>query len=521
MRRNSRDLFELVTKLSPAEKRAISRTAAASGGDRLSKYGILFDEIAAQSEYDEDALQSCARANNIHDLPGSKRYLYNLILDQMTKKLWSETTTGKLRTMVGHAAALFMRGLFTQARTILGKARDLADRSENLEALIQIEAYELRLRMHTGIPSLTAESVDESYGTLIGVIDRLKEVTELEHLASRMYVLEMTDGRIRDGSVKQKAEKLMQSPIVQRLGDSSSPSVQLEWHDLHLRYYRMHAEGERTYFHSRAKVRVLEENPAFADDNKHLCIFSYGHHLMECVKSGRWAEFEHYRTHLVTLRSRYPGRLSTVNEIASYTEIWGAIHRANPQGLLLAIKSAGQFLLKDNGSLELSSIIGISYGLTYGAIMLEDYRMALDWVNRILNNPQLDQVGDVAVYVRLINLLIHYELGNTEVLEYNLRSTFRFLQRRERMYQVESTLLSFIRQLPRIITSEELRELFIELRSELRVLSSDPLERGAMDYFAFDAWLSSKIEGRKFIDLWREERQEVWQDLRQEELVNE
>ena len=521
MRRNSRDLFELISKLSPSEKRAISRAAAASGGARPSKYGILFDEIAAQNEHDEEALQRCAHANDIHDLPGSKRYLYNLILDQMSKKYWSETTAGKLRTMIAHADTLFARGLYAQARTILDKARALARRAESFESLIQIEGIEIRLRMHTGTPALSAAVVDDGYNALIGVIDRLREVSELEHLASRMYVLEMSAGRIRDESLAREAAGLMQSEAVQRLQHHASPHVQLEWHDLHLRYYRLRSDAARTYFHSRAKVEVLERHPAFADNYKHRNIFSYGHHLMECIKSGRWLEFEHYRNQLLSFRGRYPDKQSTINEIETYTTLWGAINRANPEELSSAIASAATWLKEDGDTLELASTIGILYGLAYGSILLEDYRTALDWAGNMVHHPHLDQVGDVAVYARIINLLIHYELDNSEVLEHHLRSTFRFLHRRQRMYRVESALLHFIRQLPHVFNPAVLRELFIDLRAELRCLSNDPHESGALEYFAFDAWLTSKIDGRRFIDVWREERQEVWQDRQHAEVPDE
>lgn len=521
MRRNSRDLFELISKLSQSEKRAISRAAAASGGARPSKYGILFDEIAAQSEHDEEALQRCAQENDIHDLPGSKRYLYNLILDQMSRKYWSETTAGKLRTMIAHAVTLFARGLYTQARTILDKARGLARRAESFEALIQIEAIEINIRMHTGTPTLTADAVDEGYKALFDAIDRLKESAELERLAGRMYALEMNAGRIRDENIAQEAEALMQSQVLQRSQHNKSPHSQIEWHDLHLRYYRLRSDAARTYFHSRAKVDVLEQHPAFADSNKHRSIFSYGHYLMECVKSGRWREFEHYRNQLLLLKSRYPDKQNTINEIETYTGLWGAIHKANSQELSPAIVSATKWLVENGDTLELSSTIGILYGLAYAAIFLEDYRTALDWAGKMVHHPQLDQIGDVAVYARIINLLIHYELGDTDVLEHHLRSTFRFLHRRRRMYRIESALLHFIRHLPLVYDPEVLRELFIDLRAELRCLSTDPLEWGALEYFAFDAWLTSKIEGRKFIDVWREERQEVWQNRQREELVNE
>lgn len=521
MRRNSRDLFELISKLSPSEKRAISRAAAASGGARPSKYGILFDEIAAQSDHDEEALQRCAHENDIHDLPGSKRYLYNLILDQMSKKYWSETTAGKLRTMIAHAVTLFSRGLYTQARTILDKARGLARRAESFEALIQIEAIEINLQMHTGTPTLTPETVDESYKALFGAIDRLREGAELERLAGKMYVLEMKAGRIRDANIAQEADALMNSQVLQRSQYNKSPHSQLEWHDLHLRYYRLRSNAARTYYHSRAKVEVLEQHPTFADNNKHRSIFSYGHYLMECVKSGRWQEFERYRNQLLSFKRRYPDKRTTIDEIETYTTLWGAIHRANSHELSQAITSAATWLKENGDTLELSSTIGMLYGLAYGAIFLEDYRTALDWSGKMVHHPQLDQVGDVAVYARIINLLIHYELGDTDVLEHHLRSTFRFLHRRQRMYRIESALLHFIRQLPLVYNPELLRELFIDLRKTLRCLSSDPLESGALEYFAFDAWLTSKIEGRRFIDVWREERQEVWQNRQREELLNE
>ncbi|MGB3465004.1 MAG: hypothetical protein WBA74_07035, partial [Cyclobacteriaceae bacterium] len=123
-----------------------------------------------------------------------------------------------------------------------------------------------------------------------------------------------------------------------------------------------------------------------------------------------------------------------------------------------------------------------------------DHREALKWINRILNSDHQDIREDVHSFARILNLITHYELGNTDVIEYYLRSTYRFLLKKEDLHFFQQTILAFIKNLSRVGTEEELTEKFRELRDQMIKISESEYDKRAFVYFDIISWLESKIE---------------------------
>src|SRR5439155_27309205 len=105
----------------------------------------------------------------------------------------------------------------------------------------------------------------------------------------------------------------------------------------------------------------------------------------------------------------------------------------------------------------------------------------------------------------ILNLIVHYELGNEDILPYIVKSTYRFLYNRNRLYKFENSVLGFIaKKLPHITTGQEITEAFKKLKAELQEITKDPFEKRALEYFDFISWLESKIENRPFAEIVRE-----------------
>ena len=75
---------------------------------------------------------------------------------------------------------------------------------------------------------------------------------------------------------------------------------------------------------------------------------------------------------------------------------------------------------------------------------------------------------DIHSFGQILNLFIHYELGNDKLLEYIVKSTYRFLLKRKRLFKVESVILRFLKKYPNWITNQELLKGFSELKEELQ-----------------------------------------------------
>jgi len=95
----------------------------------------------------------------------------------------------------------------------------------------------------------------------------------------------------------------------------------------------------------------------------------------------------------------------------------------------------------------------------------------------------------------MLNLITHYELGNRDVIEYYVRSTYRYLMKKGDLHLFQHYILQFIKGLSRDITEKGLQKRFVALREQLLPLTKNQYERRAFVYFDIISWLESKIEG--------------------------
>ena len=59
-----------------------------------------------------------------------------------------------------------------------------------------------------------------------------------------------------------------------------------------------------------------------------------------------------------------------------------------------------------------------------------DYGNTIDYLNKIIN-WKVDLRTDLQCYSRLLHLIAHYELGNDNLLEYLIKSVYRFMAKME------------------------------------------------------------------------------------------
>jgi hypothetical protein len=138
-----------------------------------------------------------------------------------------------------------------------------------------------------------------------------------------------------------------------------------------------------------------------------------------------------------------------------------------------------------------SRIVGTFY-LAYARMMLGQYTAALERLVPLLNTS--DQLRpEIQTWARLLQMMIHYEQGNIELIPYLWRSIYRALRKRNALYRFERILLGFLRGLVDIHNDGDLRRAFGTLRDELGVLANDPYESETVTLFNAVLWLEKKL----------------------------
>jgi len=74
-----------------------------------------------------------------------------------------------------------------------------------------------------------------------------------------------------------------------------------------------------------------------------------------------------------------------------------------------------------------------------------DNEKAIVYLNKIINFKS-ELRTDIQCYARLLHLIAHYELGNYQLLEYLIKSVYRFMAKMKNLSVVEEEIFKFLRK---------------------------------------------------------------------------
>lgn len=128
-----------------------------------------------------------------------------------------------------------------------------------------------------------------------------------------------------------------------------------------------------------------------------------------------------------------------------------------------------------------------------------DYDEALYYLNNWLNLPNTIDNPNLQMLSRVFNLILHYELGNTILLESLIKSTYRFLKKGNHMQEIEKAFLSFINVAIKARDKKSQIECFQKFKGQLELISKN----GEARISAFDlmSWVDSKILNMEFSEI--------------------
>ena len=124
----------------------------------------------------------------------------------------------------------------------------------------------------------------------------------------------------------------------------------------------------------------------------------------------------------------------------------------------------------------------------------ENYNKTIFWLNKIINAKDINIRSDIHGFARILNLISHWELNNSDLVDYYILSTFRFLKKKKDFHLYQKFILDFLRKLNNS-TPDNITDAFQNLYDNLKPLQSNPYEKRAFVYFDILSWLESKLKG--------------------------
>ena len=484
-------LFELIRSLSKSEKRYFKLFAGMQGRDK--KYLLLFDAVDELEEYDEDILkQRFADEKFVRQFSVAKNYLRTMIMKSLRLYHSGGSTLSRLHEMMIDAEILTDRGLRSQARKVAVKAEKIARRYGRfhieVEAVVRRHGLEERTTMTAeGLRRMAAEQRD--------VLRRLENLVEFGILFYEVGRLVSRGNDVRSPAGLAELDRLMASPLLQSPEEALSPRALMRYHWIRAANHYARGESDESLAESLAIVELIESDESLLPEHIGLYVAAVSNGMLIHQQRGARGESDLLMQKLRTRARRSAAQMKRPSreEGRIFSLLYGhilAVHakqREFEKGIdLIPEIEEGLDLYGD--VLDPTPRFSILMHLCSLCTAAGEYRRALDYNNRILLEPEPIEGGAIYRSARLLNLVIHYELGNRRLLKTLLPATERFLRARDALHGVESSVLNLLEDLAGVRSPQQEVDLFTRFRDRLLELQNDPLERHPLHFFSYVAW---------------------------------
>lgn len=499
--KDSEELFQLIKSLSGPEKRYLKLISSVYEGDK--NYLDVFNILVKQKNYNEQSFRKKIKNKTIlKQLPRIKNYLYEFILKSISSYHADNSERSRLNNDMEQITLLISRGLIKHSRKLISRSKKRAYLTGNYSTLIEILKSERMISRRR----LELEKVKDINMEMDEVWNHLQVSHSYEKLSDAMFVLIAQEGRARTDETIQQAKKILEDPLLSDETKAINYFSKLLYYLIHSHYAQLEGNVQSSYQNAKAMLNLVESQPfrLIEDQTNYISILN---NLMNfTIESKKYDEVPGLLEKLRTIRPK-----NINNEVLqfylSYIVEQDFFLKTGEfeKGVLLEKKIKERMETygeKIPATIQYIFLINFSL-LNFGA---GNYSKCLKFLNEAMGMTNAEQNKYIQVYLKIFNLIVHFELGNEDLLPYLLRSTYRYLLKQQRIYKYENFMLQFIRKLPKTPSTHKTKESFIELRSNLKELEQDPFEKHALGNFDIISWLESKIEKRSFSEIVKEKK---------------
>jgi hypothetical protein len=466
-------------------------------------YVRIFDHLDKQETYSEELLFEKFKGEAfLNRFSITKKRLYDHVLSALDSFHSSNSIEAQIHKMLHSADILFERSLYDQSRRILRSAEKLAVKYEKSALMIEISTKQKRILETGGYLNVSGNDLVEMSDNEDVFIDQMREYNRIWSVKSQLFTQLAKKGVARSEEESKNYTELC-SPLLSNFDPKNitTEGKYLYSHTLSAYYYAI-ADLEKSLEYLKMNLELFNETSKelAIEPNKQISVLTNAIYISD--KLGEYRTAIVYLNQLKSLahdtESNEDLEIKLFSSVSSIELSMNLRKGAFKEASKIAI-DIEQKLLGFGDKITSTRRAFLEFKIAVAYIGVGEFNTALKWVNKILNDSELDKTEDIIGFTQLLDLLIHIELNHDKLLPYSLKSTQRFFKTRNRMYSFEKVFLQFIGRLVKCKDHFEMEKEWEDLYNDLAAITNDDIfESVALDYFDFQSWAESKLKGKSF-----------------------
>lgn len=488
-------LFQLIKSLEKSEKRHFKLYIKRSSAKEDLKIIQLFDALDKLDEYDEKALFKKLPGTEKRQLYNLKTHLYKQVLASLRLLKSTDSIDLQLNEQFDYAHILYKKGLFIQSLKILDKAKETAKANQKYNFLTLVIALEKRIEsLH--ITRSMQDRAEQLSTEANEVSQHIDVVARLSNLALQLYSWYIKHGHARNEKDEAHVIQFMKDNLPSNVLELKGFYEKLYLYQSYTWYAFIRQDFLMYYRYTQKWVDLFREQP-----------------LMIRVETGHYIKGLHNLLNAHFDLRNFQKFEIALREFEEFSKTDRVVDHDNfriQAFIYIASAKINQHCMMGTFKQGLPLVPGIEEKMNDYALFIDkhrllvlnykiamlyfgsgDYATCIDYLQKIMNDDT-DLRDDLQCYSRLVHLLAHFELGNTDIMESLARSVYRYMAKKENLTMIEEEVLKFLRQ-SLDVSAKTIKPELEKLLNKTKHLEKNRFETRAFAYLDIISWLESKV----------------------------
>lgn len=502
-------LFLLIKSLTKNEKGYFKKIARKNASEKETlNYVKLFDVLDEMESNNEGFLKKDFLFRYLHRL---KHYLYSNLLLALNSYHSNNSVEIGIRRDINSIAIIYEKALFNQCVKVLEKAKKTAYEYEKFSLLIDLIQWEIKIlwaRVEIKVILKIADSLVKESNF---ISQKIENLSQYNILYLQIFALVRSEGSIRNASQQKKYDQIIYSPLMKSEKCAISNYARMFFYHIYALYYFACQDTQNTYLVLKKLIFHIESSPALLKEESEKYFIFVNNLLEVCIEAGHFSEVPGliHKVSSIIGNTKASGSVNVVargvarcytNELYYYSSI-GVFER----GVSKMEEIKGQLNVY-GGKMNIANKVELYYAMAYSYFGVSDYKNAIVWLNKILQDREAIPIREFYSYASFLNMIIHFEKQNMDYLQSLMKQIYIDLESQKQRFRIETVMLNFFSDFidrPSIAESKRIL-LYKKYLLKINLLIEFPSEKRMLQRINIITWLESKIKKESFAKTVRE-----------------
>lgn len=488
----SESLIQLINNLTKQEKKEFSLYISNKPEkDYIFLFRLIDDKKISDPEELKMAFLAAKPASSFNTVV---IYLFDLLIDILTRLRTEQDSYYLLFNELLHARVLYEKSMYQECFQVLKKVKEKAVYYENHFALLVAQRLELNYLLTLDFEDMDEQKLLNKQYKMNNTLKSIRQLNEQSSLYELLKYRMINRGASRSLEETQKLDDLVTSEI-SIVASAGVENFEIKKnHQLFQANYFITVGDYKAAFNSFVELNKLFEENSHLWNNPPVYYLMTVEGMLESLRiMHNYEGMNYFIEKLTKLSSPSSSFQLNVTYVIFIYRLFSFIDAGDfdKAGMWIAEHQASlidkMLLLKEQQQAEMSLYIALIH-LGNG-----EYRKARKRLSATIGRGHLYSLPLFRT-IRIVNVMIHYELGDVDYIQSEIRSIKREMSKNKGYnLKVESFLLKFLNYSFADTNRKKRAEIWESMAEEVHALYADKYETQILRKFDFVAWVEAKI----------------------------